>query len=369
MSDFNEKAAILAVKYAVAVKPGDQVIIRGSAVANDLMKAIYTKVVKAGGHPFIISQIPGVATAQLKYASKEQLQFVPDWLMSMFSTMDVMINVFADANRQSMALIDPEKMKLKQISEGNQEINKIMNEREAKGEFRWTIVPFPCDAFAQDAKMDTDSYSDFVYNALRLDVEDPAEYWRGIEKKQDSIVQYLNNVKEIHVLGEDTDLTLKVEDRPWVNCCGHKNLPDGEVFTSPHEDSINGHIRFTFPGIFQGKEIENIFLEFKDGKVVKGTAAKGQELLDTILSIENADKIGEFAVGTNYGVSNFTKNMLFDEKMGGTLHMALGMGFPYTKSKNQDCVIHWDILKDMKSEQSQITADGTVIYKAGKWLI
>ena len=369
MSDFNEKAAILAVQYATAVKPGDQVIIRGSAVANDLMKAISTEVVKAGGHPFIMSLVPGVATAQYKYASDEQLRFAPNWLKEMFKTMDVMINVFADANRQEMALIDPEKMKIKQTSEANQEIQKIMNEREAKGEFCWTIVPYPCDAFAQDAKMDTDSYAKFVYNALKLDTADPAEHWRGIEKEQDKIVQYLNNVKEIHVLGEETDLSLKVEGRPWVNCCGHKNLPDGEVFTSPHEDSINGHIRFTFPGIFQGKEIENIFLEFKDGKVIKATAEKGQELLDTILSIKNANMIGEFAVGTNYGVTTFTKNMLFDEKMGGTLHMALGMGFPDTKSKNQDCVIHWDILKDMKSEQSQISADGKVIYKAGKWLI
>ena len=181
-------------------------------------------------------------------------------------------------------------------------------------------------------------------------------------------MNYLNKVDQIHVLGEDTDLTLSVKDRKWVNCCGHKNLPDGEVFTGPIEDSINGNIRFTFPGIYMGKEIENIFLQFENGKVIKATATKGQEILDSILEIDNANIVGEFAVGTNYNITKFTKSMLFDEKMGGTLHMALGRGIPETGSKNVSA-IHWDILKDMKSEESKIFADGKIIYKAGKWEI
>ena len=191
----------------------------------------------------------------------------------------------------------------------------------------------------------------------------------NIETQQDKIVEVLNQVDQIHVLGEDTDLTLSVKGRPWKNCCGHNNLPDGEVFTSPLETSINGYIRFTYPGIYQGKEIENIKLEFKDGRVIKATAEKGQKLLDTLLSIENTDLIGEFAIGTNYGITKFTKNILFDEKMGGTMHMALGKGFPDTKSENLKCPIHWDILKDMKSDESQIIADGKVIYQAGQWKI
>ncbi len=369
MYDFNQKAAVLAVRYAVNVQPGDKVVIMGSEEANPLIKAIYIETIKAGGFPMARSSISGLGTALYRYGNEDQIKFVSPVVEVLYKEYDVLINIFADTNRQSMALIDPKLMKMSQTSAKSIELMRIFKEREAKGEIRWTIVPYPCDAFAQDAKMDTDAYSEFVYNALKLDQDDPAEYWRGIEKEQDKIVQYLNKVEHIHVLGEDTDLTLNVKDRPWVNCCGHKNLPDGEVFTSPLEDSINGHIRFTFPGIYQGKEIENIYLEFKDGKVVKATATKGQELLDSILSIDNADHIGEFAIGTNYGVQTFTKNMLFDEKMGGTLHMALGRGFPDTNSKNQDCVIHWDILKDMKSEDSQVIADDKVIYQAGKWLI
>ena len=369
MHDYNEKAAILAVRYAMNIKPAEKVAIIGSAIANDLIKAVYIETIKAGGHPTILSKIPGTGTSLFRYGNDDQIKYVSPLAKTLYQEYDVFISVFSAANRQSMALIDPQKMKLARTSPGSIELNKVRMEREAKGEFRWTIVPHPCDSFAQDAKMDTDAYAEFMYNALKLGEENPAEYWRGIEKEQDRLKAILEGFDEIHVLGEDTDLTLSVKGRPWKNCCGHQNLPDGELFTSPIENSINGHIRFTFPGMYQGKEIENIYLEFKDGRVVKGTADKGQELLDSILSIENADIIGEFAVGTNYGIQKFTKNMLFDEKMGGTMHMALGMGFPQTKSENQNCVIHWDILKDMKSEDSKIIADGKIIYQAGKWLI
>ncbi|MHA1719561.1 MAG: aminopeptidase [Promethearchaeota archaeon] len=369
MNDYNEKAAKLAVRYAVDVKPGDLVMIQGSEVANDLLKALYIETLKAGGNPMVISTINGLEVAKYKYSSDEQLKFVHPMMELMVNKVQKMINVFADYNRQKLQLIDPEKIKLTRSSPKYLEVMKKYQERLAKKELKWTIVPYPCDSFAQDAKMDTESYKEFIYKALKLDSEDPAEVWRQIEKEQQKIVEYLNNVDKIQVLGEDTDLTLSVKGRPWENCAGHENLPDGEVFTSPIENSINGKIRFTYPGVFQGKEVKNILLEFKDGRVVKGTADEGQELLNSILTIENADIIGEFAVGTNYGIQKFTKNMLFDEKMGGTMHMALGMGFPETKSENTLCTIHWDILKDMKSEDSKIIADGKVIYQAGKWLI
>ena len=216
--------------------------------------------------------------------------------------------------------------------------------------------------------MDLFSYADFVYKSLFLDKENPIEQWRKIQKKQDLLIDYLNNVKEIHVIGEDTDLLLSVEGRKWINCCGQRNLPDGEIYTGPVEDSINGHIRFTYPGIHMGKEVEDIYLEFKNGEIIKATAVKGEDILQELLKIENANRIGEFAIGTNYGVTKFTKNMLFDEKIGGTLHCALGLGFERTGSTNKSA-IHWDILKDMKTPGSKIIADNKVIYEEGKWKI
>jgi aminopeptidase len=221
---------------------------------------------------------------------------------------------------------------------------------------------------AQEANMDLFSYFEFIEKALYLDKEDPVKEWLEVERKQEIFCNYLEKIDKIQLIGEDTDLSLLIKDRKWENCCARLNLPDGEVCTSPIEDSVNGHIRFTYPGIFQGKEIQNIYLEFKNGKVVNSSADKGEELLEEILKIDNADVLGEFAIGTNYGITRFTKNMLFDEKLGGTIHCALGAGLKELGSKN-DCAIHWDILKDMKLPGSKIIADGNIIYEEGKWKI
>jgi aminopeptidase len=171
----------------------------------------------------------------------------------------------------------------------------------------------------------------------------------------------------MHVLGEDTDLKFSVKGRKWVNCSGKENMPDGEVFTSPIEDSANGTVRFTLPGIFSEREVEGIKLTFRDGKVVEASATKGNEFLQRILEIDGADRIGEVAIGTNYGITKFTKNMLFDEKIGGTIHLALGTSFPEAGGLNESA-IHWDILKDMK-KGGEIYADGKLFYKNGKFVI
>ena len=201
-----------------------------------------------------------------------------------------------------------------------------------------------------------------------MDKDDPVEEWRKVEKEQDRIIKYLDKVENIHVIGDDTDLTLSVKGRKWINCCGRVNLPDGEVFTGPVENSVNGRIRFTYPGIYAGNEIENIYLEFKDGEVIKASADKGEPLLLELLKIDGATRMGEFAVGTNKGITKFTRNMLFDEKINGTLHCAIGMGPKQTGSKNE-CAIHWDILKDMQITGSQIFADDELIYEEGNWRI
>jgi len=368
MNLFYEKLAHLAVNYAVSVKKGDKVVIRGPAIAKELIQALYVECLKSGGLPLVFVFLEGEKELLFKYGSEEQLMYVPKEYLSIVKEYQCMIQIFGDYNTRKLATADPKAIAKSQSSPELRELMKIHSERSAKGELNWVIVPFPCHSYAQEANMDIFSYSEFVENALLLDKEDPVKEWKEIEKKQEKIVEILNKVEKIHVLGEDTDLTLSVNGRKWINSCGHLNLPDGEVATGPVEDSVNGHIRFTYPGIYMGNEIENIYLEFKEGKLVKATADKGEELLQEIIAIENADRIGEFAIGTNYGITNFTKNMLFDEKMGGTLHCALGFGFPETGSKNTSA-IHWDILKDMKAPGSKIIADGKVIYEEGQWKI
>ncbi|MFX1311170.1 MAG: aminopeptidase [Promethearchaeota archaeon] len=368
LNNYYKKLAKLAVNYSIHVKTGDRTIVMGPVVAKDLFLALQIEILKAGGHPLLFPQLEGEQELFFKYASDDQLGYFDDIFLTLAKEFDGLIQIFGDYNTKKLTLVDPKKMGKHQGTAKRFEMQKIINDREIKGEINWVIIPYPCHSFAQEANMDLYSYSDFIEKALLLDKEDPVKEWQMMQKEQERIVEILNKVKTVHVLGEDTDLSLSVEGRKWENCCGQNNLPDGEVYTGPVENSVNGHIRFTFPGIYSGQEIENIYLEFKDGKVINATAEKGEGLLKEILKIRNADKLGEFAIGTNYGIQNFTKNMLFDEKMGGTMHCALGLGIPKTGSKNLSS-IHWDILKDMKLPGSRVYADEKVIYEEGKWKI
>jgi aminopeptidase len=215
--------------------------------------------------------------------------------------------------------------------------------------------------------MSLTEYEDFVYASCLINKKDPIAEWKKIRKEQERICNFLNKASKIRIVGEDTDLTFDAKGRKWMNCSGDKNMPDGEVFTGPVENSVNGRIRFTYPGIYMGREVEDISLVFKKGKVTRASAAKGENLLKELIKIKGADRLGEAAIGTNYGITRFTKNMLFDEKMGGTIHMALGNAYPETGALNKSA-IHWDILKDMK-KNAEIYADNELFYKNGKFLV
>lgn len=363
-----EKLAKIVVEYSLEIRKGHTVFIVGPSFAKELFQALNIEIIKVGAHSIINAGIEGIRESFFKYASEEQLKYVNKLEESVFKDYDRLIEILADYNSRKFSNVDPKKFSTFMGTPKRKELREIQEQRSSSGEFKWIVIPYPCNAYAQEANMDLFSYSDFINKSLFLDKENPIDEWKKMQKDQDLIIEYLNNVKNIQVIGEDTDLTLSVEDRKWINCCGQRNLPDGEVYTGPIEDSVNGHIRFTYPGIYMGKEVEDIFLEFKDGEVIKATAKKGEEILQEIIKIENANRIGEFAIGTNFGITKFTKNMLFDEKIGGTLHCALGLGFEWTGSKNRSS-IHWDILKDMRVPGSKIIADNKVIYEEGKWKI
>ncbi|MFX1567408.1 MAG: aminopeptidase [Promethearchaeota archaeon] len=363
-----EKLAKIVVHYSLEIEKGHTVFITGPAFAVELFQALNIEIIKAGAHVLIVPGIEGIREAFYKFASDEQLKYVDKSQELIFTDYNRLIEIRADYNTRKYSNIDSKKLSIFMSAPRRKELRAIQEQRTSTGELKWIVIPYPCNALAQEANMDLFSYAEFVKKSLFLDREDPVEEWRHMQKTQDLIIAKLNLFKEIQVIGEDTDLSLSVEGRKWINCCGKTNLPDGEIYTSPIEDSVNGHIRFTYPGIYTGKEVENIYLEFKDGEVIKATATKGEDILQEILKVENANRIGEFAIGTNYGVTNFTKNMLFDEKLGGTLHCALGLGFEDAGSKNISSV-HWDILKDMKVPGSKVIADNKVIYEEGKWKI
>jgi len=368
INTFYKKLAKLAINYAVNVKKGERIFITGPALAQELFQAMYIETIKAGGHPLLNVQIEGIQELRLKYSSEEQLLYVDPIQKSIMKEFDSYIVISGDYNTRKMSLVDPKLITKVQGSPANKELWDILMGRMGKKELRYLLIPFPCNSFAQEANMDLFSYFEFIKKALFLDKEDPVKEWLQTEKKQEVICNSLKDTEQIQVNGEDTNLTMSVKGRLWLNDCGHINLPAGEIYTAPIENSVNGHIRFTYPGIFQGKEIQNIYLEFKDGKVIKSSADKGDDLLKELLKIDNADILGEFAIGTNYGITRFTKNMLFDEKLGGTIHCALGSGIEDAGSKNR-CGIHWDILKDMTLPGSKIIADDKVIYEEGKWKI
>ncbi len=359
-----EKLAKLCVDYSVDIKPYEKVSIIGSEKAYPLIKEIYKQSLLKDAYPTVLTQ------SDLQYtffqnAKEHQLKHVSQIEKFIAENSDVTIDLFCEPNPKKLSNIDPSKIRIR--SGSRSELMEIFFRRVKEGKLRWTGLPYPIEAQAQEASMSLEEYENFVYSSCFVDKKDPINEWKKVHQNQERICRFLNDATMIRVIGEETDLSLNVKGRKWINCSGKENMPDGEVFTGPVEDSADGSIRFSYPGIISGREVEDIKITFKNGKIVKASAAKGDDFLQQTLKIEGANQIGEFAIGTNYGITTFTKSMLFDEKMGGTLHVALGSAYPESGGKNKSA-IHWDILKNMKNK-SEICADDKPFYRNGKFLI
>jgi len=358
------KLAKLLVNYSTKVKKGDFVFISCNDVAKPWVVEVAKEAIKAGAHVEYSLDSEDVNETILKNSNEEQLLEGSHLNKHMLSKADVWLTAWGTRNTKMNSNVDPKKLQLK--SRGAASWRKIYSERMGDGSLRWCGTQFPTYADAQEASMSLSEYEDFVYGAGLLDMEDPVSEWKKISAYQDRWVEYLNTKKELHFLSEGTDIKVKVEGRKWINCDGKANFPDGEIFTSPIENGIDGYITFSFPGIYMGKEIEGIRLEIVEGKVVKATAQKGEELLKMLIETdEGASYFGEVAIGTNYGIKKFTKNMLFDEKIGGTIHMAIGDSDPEAGGLNRSS-IHWDMLCDMRNG-GKIYADGELFYENGQF--
>ncbi|MDF2673755.1 MAG: peptidase, partial [Clostridiales bacterium] len=359
------KMAKLLVDYSLNVEKGDYLSIEASDVSAPLIREVYREAIRKGSYVDVNVNLPGISEIFYKEASDEQLTYVKPINKFAVENYTKILSIWGGHNLKTLSNVDPTKMQKR--STANREINIKFMEKMMKGELGWCGTQFPTHSDAQEANMSLEEYEDFVYGAILLDREDPVAEWRAISKRQDDICKYLEGKKNIHVISKDTDLRMRVEGRRWINCDCKLNVPDGEVFTTPIENSVEGHIRFSYPGIYNGKEIEDIRLEFKEGKVVNASAAKGDDLLLALLDTDEGSRIlGEFAIGTNYGIQKFTKNMLFDEKIGGTIHAAIGSVPMATGGTNQSG-IHWDMLCNMK-DGGEIYADGELIYKDGRFV-
>jgi aminopeptidase len=362
-----EKVAGIMVNYSVAVKRGDLVAIKVyDPVAQPLALAVYKHVLLSGGNAFFNMAPSGAEEVFYTCAEDEQLDFpnaINEWMME---NADVLIALKATVNSRTLNNVDT--AKFMRYRNAIAPYMKKYLERSASGDLRWTLTQYPTQASAQDADMSLSEYEDFVYGACMVQLDDPVAYWKQRSVEQQRFIDWLEGKQQIEVKGENIDMTLSIADRTFVNADGTKNFPDGEIFTGPVEDSVNGWVRFTYPAIYENRGVEGVELQFEDGKVVSATAEKGQDYLDAVLNTDpGARYLGEFAIGTNEGITRFTRNILFDEKINGTIHMALGAGYPETGNTNESA-IHWDMICDMRSG-GEIIVDGELFYKDGKFQV
>lgn len=366
MSNIWKKYANVLVDYCTAIKKDDLVIIKGAAQAQPLIQAVYEEVLKRGANPICRISIDGLNEAFYKYASDEQLAYIDPITEIEYDKVNKVISIGAPYNTKSLAGANPKKLAMR--SAATKSISSKFLQKAADGELDWVICDFPTNALAQEAKMSLFDYEEFLFNSCYLNLDEPVSKWKEIGEIQDKYADYLTQTSKLRIVGYKTDITFSTKNRKWINCCGKNNFPDGEIFTSPVEDSANGEIYFDFPAIYRGNEANGIHLKLENGKVIYATAEKGEDFfLSMINQDEGARFVGEIAIGTNDMIQDITGNILFDEKIGGSIHMALGSSYPETGGKNESG-LHWDIIKNMKKD-SEIYADDKLIYKDGKFLI
>ncbi|MEW5871758.1 MAG: aminopeptidase [Chloroflexota bacterium] len=361
-----ENLAKILVNHSIQVKPGDWVFILFNTAALPLARETLRNVLRAGGHANLILEDDDMREITLSESSDEQLDWISPVETVVYDKVNAAINLRAATNSHTLTNIAPEKQRRLQMA--RRHLMQTYLQRSAAGDLRWVVTNYPCYALAQDADMSLREYEDFVYAATFADQADPVAAWQQFQHRQQRLIDWLAGKKQVVLRGPNVDLKLSIAERTFVNCSGQTNMPDGEIFTGPVEDSANGWVRFTYPAIFSGREVEDVELELKDGKVVNARARKNEEYLLKLLDSDpGARYLGEFAIGTNYGIQRFTKNILFDEKIGGSFHMAVGAGYPETGSKNQSS-IHWDFICDMRND-SEILVDGELFYKNGDFTL
>ena len=365
-----EKLAHVLVNYSTQVQPDQLVRITGPPVAMSLIEALYEQVLRAGAHPHVRGVPDGLTDLFLELADERQLKYVSPLAMHEIETVDVSIGLWADTNTRHLSRVDPERQAA--WSAARRPIMNTFMKRAKNGDLKWTGTLFPTEACAQEAEMSLREYEAFVFAAGHLDEPDPIDAWRRIEARQQKVVDFLQGKQRLRFTAANgTDVSVDVAGMTWINCCGHENFPDGEVFTGPNlravDGGVNGVVRYHYPAVHGGRQVSDIELVFAEGKVVKASASKNEAFLTQMLDQDDGARYaGEVAIGTNYNISQYTKNTLFDEKIGGTFHIALGSGYPETGNSNESG-LHWDMVCDLR-EGGTISVDGQVISTDGRFV-
>ncbi len=360
----DQKYANLLLDYCLEIKEGQKLYIRSTTLAEPLLRELYREGVRRGAHVVIDMSFSGQNKIFMDNANEDQLSFATPNYIEAMNHYDAFLAIRAPFNLREDQNIDGDKRRIR--SSALMHLSNAYSNRTASGEMVRSLCQYPTQASAQEAGMGLEEYRDFVFKACNLDKPSPKKAWLEVREKQQSIVDYLNTVDKVRYLGNGTDISFSVKGRTWINSDGRSNMPSGEVFTGPIEDSVNGMVFFEYPSIYMGTEVQGIKLEVKDGNVINWSAEKGNEILDEVFKNEGARRFGEVAIGTNYSIQKATKNILFDEKIGGTIHMAVGQSYKQTGGTNQS-PIHWDMIAEMKDE-GQIYTDDKLIYENGVFL-
>ena len=361
-----QRMAQVLIHYSLGMKNGERLAIITGPQAVPLVRETVREALRAGSFPETFFRIADIQEVVFKEASDEQLQYIPPYMRTIVEEYETMLQIMAAENTKALSGVNPARQAVAQ--QAGADLMQTNMRRTADGSLRWCAALFPTNAYAQDAGMSLSDFEDFVYHACFMDEDDPVACWRELSKQQERLVQWLNGKHTVHILGLDTDLTLSIAGRVFINGDGHYNFPDGEFFTGPVEDSANGYIRYTFPASFGGRAVEDVRLRFEDGVVVEARAARSQDYLDKMLSLdEGAKRLGEFAFGNNPNVTRFIKNTLFDEKIGGTIHLALGASYPMTGAVNQSA-LHWDMVCDLR-QGGEIRVDDELFSKDGVFVV
>jgi aminopeptidase len=364
MDIYTKRLARLIVDYSLDVRENQEVVIQGSPLAGSMIKALYHRILERGAHPHLRVFIPGTDEIFYRVAGDDQIDHVSDIERFSVDAFDAGVTIKSSQNTRSLTNIDAARISRRHLV--RKPLFEKFVERMTRGELKWCGTVVPTNAYAQDAEMSLEEYSRFLYKACCVDQENYIDLWKEVSREQAKIVEYFRGKKEVHVRGSQTDLRFSIEGRKFINCDGRENMPDGEIFTSPVEDSVEGKIRFSYPVCEGGREIEDITLEFEHGKVVSARAGKNEDYLLKMLDTdEGARVVGEFGIGNNPGIDRFTRSILFDEKIRGTVHIALGLAFAEAGGKNKSA-IHWDMICDLR-QGGTIHVDGELFSKNGSF--
>jgi aminopeptidase len=359
-----EQLARILVDHSARIKPGDRVAIESTTAAESLVRALYSTILERGGHPYPLLDLTDQDEIFFSRAGAEQLDAVPFLRKQVYDQFESRIRIHSAANPRSLSGVDPIKQQRRQKALAP--ILEAQMRRGAENSFKWVTTLFPTCGYASEAGMDFQEYRDFVYRACHADQPDPVTFWKEVETNQQKAINRLEGHRQVALRGPNVEMDLSIEGRRFLNGAGIHNMPDGEIYTGPVEESVNGWVRFTYPAIYNGVLVEGVELTFKDGCVEKATADRNQPfLLEMCAADPNARYLGEFALGMNYEIDRFSHNILFDEKLGGTFHLALGSGYPETGSRNKS-TIHWDMICGMQ-EDSEMMVDGEIIYRNGNF--